>query len=97
VIHSAIILLLASLAGSAGSSSGEIVCESRRIPVKIAGGGARSVYVIEHETRCFHPPLGHLEKLKLTCDVLVSAYGEDEGRARCQELISRSGIPAIER
>ncbi len=83
-------LLLATLAGPA---SGEIVCENRRIPVEVA----RNVYVIENETRCFHPAPNRLERVKLACDVLLAAYGEKESRVRCQELISRSGIPALQR
>ena len=83
-------LLLATLAGPA---SGEIVCENRRIPVEVA----RHVYVIENETRCVHPAPNRLERVKLACDVLLTAYGEKEGRVRCQELISRSGIPALQR
>lgn len=89
MVQPGIILLLASLVGGA---SGEIVCESRRIPVEVA----RSVYVIEHETRCYHPQQSQLERVKLACDVLTSAYGEEEGRERCRELAARSGIPALE-
>ncbi|MEE9280591.1 MAG: hypothetical protein V3V67_10495 [Myxococcota bacterium] len=90
MIQPAILLLFASLAGPA---SGEIVCENRRIPVEVA----HNVFVIENETRCFHPPQDRLARLKLACDVLVTAYGETEGRARCRDLISHSGIPALER
>ncbi len=89
-MQGAIILLLATLAGPA---SGEFVCENRRIPVEVA----RNVYVIENETRCFHPAPNRLARVKLACDVLLAAYGEEEGRVRCQELISRSGIPALQR
>ena len=93
MIQSAAILLLASLASS---PAGEIVCESRRVPVLFAGGGARKHYIMETETRCYHPPLGHLQRLKLACDLLHSAYGTEEGQARCQELISRSAPPELE-
>ncbi len=94
MIQSAAILLLASLAGS---PAGEIVCESRRVPVLFAEGGARKHYVMEVETRCYHPPQGHLQQLKLACDLFHSAYGAEEGQARCQDLISRSGPPELER
>ncbi len=59
-------LLLATLAGPA---SGEIVCENRRIPVEVA----RNVYVIENETRCFHPAPNRLARVKLACDVLLAS------------------------
>ena len=92
MIQPAVILLLASLSGP---PPGEIVCETRRVPVLFASGGARKHYVLEYETRCYHPPLGRLQQLKLACDLLHSAYGSEEGQARCQELISRSPPPEL--
>ncbi len=93
MIQPAVILLLAALTGS---SAGEIVCESRRVPVIFAEGGARKHYVLEYETRCYHPPLGRLQQLKLACDLLHSAYGREEGQVRCQELIKHSAPPELE-
>ncbi len=92
MIQPAVILLLASLSGS---PAGEIVCETRRVPVIFAEGRARKHYILEYETRCYHPPVGHLQQLKLACDLLHSAYGSEEGQARCKELVSRSAPPEL--
>lgn len=93
MIQPAMILLLASLAGGPGVAGPDgVICENRRIPVEVA----ESVYVIEHSVRCYRPGPGLLERVKLACDVLTSAYGEEEGRERCRELATRSGIRALE-
>ncbi len=94
MIQPGVILLLAALSGS---PAGEIVCESRLVPVLFASGGARKHYVMETETRCYHPPGGRLQQLKLACDLFHSAYGSEEGQARCRQLISRSAPPELER
>ena len=94
MILPAVILLLAGLSGS---PAGEIVCESRLVPVLFASGGARKHYIMETETRCYHPTTGRLQQLKLACDLLHSAYGSEEGQARCRQLISRSAPPELER
>ncbi len=76
-------------AGLAGPGSGEIICETK--PVLIQTSMRARNYVLEHVTRCYpatDPGLAQLEKLKLACDLLVTAYGEDEGRQRCQDLLA---------
>ena len=76
-------------AGLAGPGSGEIICETE--PVLIRTPTRARNYVLEHVTRCYpaaDPGKEQLEKLKLVCDLLITAYGEDEGRQRCQDLLA---------
>jgi hypothetical protein len=63
--------------------------------VLISGSHSRSVYILEHQTRCYpavDPVLTQLEKLKIACDLMITAYGDDEGRTRCQDLVERYGV-----
>ncbi len=83
-----LLLLGASLSGSPGDG---IVCNSRHVPVPVRKG----VYVLEVQTACFpvaDAEKDQLEKLKLACDLLLTAYGRDEGQRRCQELIARTEV-----
>ena len=78
-----LLLLGVSLAGPVPA---EIVCDSQTVPFRIR----RGVYVLEHQTRCYPAPdpgREQLEKLKLACDLLITAYGEEGGRLRCQDLL----------
>lgn len=78
-----LLLLGASLGGAVPA---EIVCDSQTVPFRIRHG----VYVLEHQTRCYPAPdpgREQLEKLKLACDLLITAYGEEDGRLRCQDLL----------
>jgi hypothetical protein len=83
-----LLLLGASLAGPVPS---EIVCDSQTVPLRIRKG----VYVLEHQTRCYPAPDSgreQLEKLRLACDLLITAYGEEDGRLRCQDLLEHIEI-----
>jgi hypothetical protein len=87
-------LALMMMAGAllAGPRGPEIVCDTRYAPVQI---DRSRVYTLEHRTRCYQvpePSVGQLEKLKLACDLLITAYGEEDGRVRCQDLIERSEL-----
>ncbi len=76
-------------AGLAAPGSGEIICETK--PLLIQTSRRARNFVLEHVTRCYpatDPAKEKLEKLKLACDLLVTAYGEDEGRQRCQDLLA---------
>ena len=80
-------------AGLGGPGSGAITCETE--PVLIQTSKRARNYVLEHVTRCYHTPdpaVEQLEKLKLACDLLLTAYGEDEGRQRCQDLLAHIEI-----
>jgi hypothetical protein len=68
-----------------GVERGEIVCEHEDVPVKIA----RTMYVLRQVTRCYHPAT-QLDELQKACDLLLTAYGEEEGRARCQALLEEA-------
>ena len=77
--------------GSADPAKDEIVCQNLQTPVEVA----RNVFVIETETRCFHP--GHaeqsaLERVKIACDVLIAAYGREDGGLRCREIVERTEL-----
>jgi hypothetical protein len=90
MIWAAIVVLL--WAGTATAHTTEIVCENLRVPRLITGNASRKVYVIEHQTSCYpvsDSELGELEKLKIACDLLVTAYGETDGPRRCRQLIER--------
>ena len=78
-------------AGLAGPPSGEIICDSQHVPVQI---GKWRTYVLEHRTRCYMAPQAAeaIQKLQATCDLLITAYGEQEGRRRCQDLVERSNL-----
>ena len=70
----------------------EIVCDTRYAPVQI---DRSRVFTLEQQTRCYQvpePAVGQLEKLKLACDLLITAYGEEDGRLRCRDLIERSDL-----
>jgi hypothetical protein len=87
-------LALMMMAGAllAGPPGGEIVCDTEYSPVQI---DRSRVFTLERQTRCDHlpePGVGQLEKLKLACDLLITAYGEEDGRLRCQDLIERSDL-----
>ncbi len=76
-------------AGLAAPGSSEIICETS--PVLIQTSQRARNYVLEHVTRCYpatEPGKVELEKLQLACDLLLTAYGEDEGRQRCQDLLA---------
>ena len=66
-----------------GRSSGEIVCEHEEVPVRIA----RTMYVLRQVTRCY-PPATRIDELQKSCDLLITACGEEEGRRRCQDLLA---------
>ena len=68
-----------------GRGSGEIVCEHEDVPVRIA----RTMYVLRQVTRCYHPS-SRIDELQSSCDLLITAYGEEEGRRRCQDLLAES-------
>ena len=94
MIQVALTMLLATPLAAAPSA--EIICDSTHVPVRIgkpgeAGRPGGNTYVLEHRTRCYHPPgrMGKLEELKLACDLLITAYGHEEGQSRCQDLLSR--------
>jgi hypothetical protein len=83
-----LLLLGASLAGPVRA---EIVCDSQTVPLRIK----RGVYVLEHQTRCYPAPdpgREQLEKLRLACDLFITAYGEEDGRLRCQDLLEQIEI-----
>ncbi len=65
--------------------SGEIVCEHEDVPVRIA----RTMYVLRQVTRCYHPS-SQVDELQKSCDLLITAYGEEEGRRRCQDLLAEA-------
>lgn len=76
-------------AGLAAPGSGGIICETK--PVLIQTSRRARNYVLEHVTRCYPATDAgkeELEKLQLACDLLLTAYGEDEGRQRCQDLLA---------
>ncbi len=72
-----------TLLGAPGS--GEIICEHEDVPVRIA----RTMYVLRQVTRCYHPS-SRIEELQSSCDLLITAYGEEEGRRRCQDLLAEA-------
>ena len=78
----AIVFALTLGVGLASPAPAEIVCESESVPVRLS----RTVYVLRHVTRCYHPPT-EVDALQKRCDLLLTAYGEEEGRRRCRELI----------
>jgi hypothetical protein len=76
--------------GLAGAPASDIICQTREVPELISGSRSRHVYVLHHQTHCYPAPSAgeeQLEKLKQACDLLVTAYGEEEGRLRCQGLL----------
>ena len=76
--------------GLGGTPSNEIICDSLHVPELITGNQSRRIYVLQHQTRCYTPAdagEAQLEKLKLACDLFTAAYGEEEGRRRCRDLI----------
>jgi hypothetical protein len=76
----------------AGPRAGEIICDSTYVPVQI---DRSRVFTLEHRTRCFQAPepaVDQLKRLQMACDLLITAYGEEEGRRRCQDLVSRTEI-----
>jgi len=78
-------------AGLAAPLPDGIVCDSRQVPVQIS----RTVYVLEHQTRCYalaDRERGVLDRLRVACDLLLTAYGEEDGRRRCQDLIAHSEL-----
>ena len=76
---------LGGLTSLGGPSSGEIVCEHEDVPVRIA----RTMYVLRQVTRCYHPST-RIDELQKSCDLLITAYGEEEGRRRCQDLLAEA-------
>ncbi len=47
--------------------------------------------MLEHVTLCYpatDPGKQELDKLQLASDMLLTAYGDDERRQRCQELLA---------
>ena len=66
-----------------GPGSGEIICEQEDVPVRIA----RTMYVLRQVTHCYHPTT-QIDELQRSCDLLITAYGEEEGRRRCQDLLA---------
>ncbi len=69
--------------GSPGS--GEIVCEHESVPVRIHP----TVWVLRQVSRCYHPAT-RIDELQKSCDLLITAYGEEEGRRRCQDLLAET-------
>ena len=76
--------------GLAATPSGGIVCQTLEVPELIRGSRSRQIYVLHHQTHCYPAPGATrtpLGELKEACDLLITAWGEEEGRLRCQGLI----------
>ncbi len=85
MISVATMMLWASLAAPA---PGGIICESGPVLERYSRW---KNYILRHQTRCYpatDPEKEQLEKLKLACDLLITAYGEKEGQLRCQDLLA---------
>ena len=74
----------------AGPPTTGIICQTREVPELIRGSQSRKIYVLHHQTHCYPAPGATrtlLGELKEACDLLITAWGEEEGRLRCQGLI----------
>ena len=78
-------MLWASLAAP---GPGEIICESGPVLERYS---RQKNYILRQVTRCYpatDPDKEQLTKLKLACDLLITAYGKEEGQLRCRDLLA---------
>ena len=62
----------------------QLVCTD--YPLRMGGRQCRPIKT----TTCREVPTSsRIDELHKACDLLIRAYGEEEGRKRCQELIER--------
>ena len=74
-------LLIANAAGA------DTICESKVTRRRVE----HNRYIIGREARCYLPSDHQRERiddLQAACNLLITAYGEEEGRVRCQDLIA---------
>ncbi len=79
----------------AGASPAGIVCESEEVPVLITSSQSRKVYRVKHVTHCYpaaDAEHAEIDKAKAACDLMITAYGPDDGRRRCRDLMRRAGL-----
>jgi hypothetical protein len=75
----------------AGTAMADTVCESQVTRRKVG----RNRHIVGREVVCYEisdSRCDPIERLQAACDLLSTAYGEKEGRARCQDLIEHSTL-----
>ncbi len=79
----------------AGASPAGVVCQSEDVPVLISSSQSRKVYRVQHVTHCYtavDAERAEIDKAKAACDLMITAYGPDDGRRRCRDLMRRAGL-----